>query len=117
MIRRPPRSTRTDTLFPYTALVRSSDAGTLHRGDRRLGQIAPFLRIAEIMLQLPGVHAQEPIFIDVVKHRFPWLGFQHFRSEVVAGGEMLAVRLEDDDAHLVVINGAVERFEIGRAND
>src|SRR3546814_12780801 len=25
MIRRPPRSTRTDTLFPYTALVRSVD--------------------------------------------------------------------------------------------
>src|SRR3546814_18172428 len=26
MIRRPPRSTRTDTLFPYTTLVRSADA-------------------------------------------------------------------------------------------
>src|SRR3546814_7278906 len=25
MIRRPPRSTRTDTLFPYTTLVRSDD--------------------------------------------------------------------------------------------
>src|SRR3546814_20145094 len=29
MIRRPPRSTRTDTLFPYTTLFRS--AGNLHR--------------------------------------------------------------------------------------
>src|SRR3546814_20440944 len=29
MIRRPPRSTRTDTLFPYTALVRSVDVGDL----------------------------------------------------------------------------------------
>src|SRR3546814_4939035 len=27
MIRRPPRSTRTDTLFPYTTLFRSEDAG------------------------------------------------------------------------------------------
>src|SRR3546814_5507824 len=27
MIRRPPRSTRTDTLFPYTTLFRSSPAG------------------------------------------------------------------------------------------
>src|SRR3546814_6274097 len=26
MIRRPPRSTRTDTLFPYTTLFRSQDA-------------------------------------------------------------------------------------------
>src|SRR3546814_3843101 len=28
MIRRPPRSTRTDTLFPYTTLFRSGRAGT-----------------------------------------------------------------------------------------
>src|SRR3546814_5169378 len=27
MIRRPPRSTRTDTLFPYTTLFRSADSG------------------------------------------------------------------------------------------
>src|SRR3546814_12043193 len=27
MIRRPPRSTRTDTLFPYTTLFRSGDEG------------------------------------------------------------------------------------------
>src|SRR3546814_11075239 len=32
MIRRPPRSTRTDTLFPYTTLFRSP------RGDRRRGR-------------------------------------------------------------------------------
>src|SRR3546814_10163208 len=50
MIRRPPRSTRTDTLFPYTTLFRSgreqqrqaadqSDRGTDHRkGARCLGE-------------------------------------------------------------------------------
>src|SRR3546814_13606046 len=32
MIRRPPRSTRTDTLFPYTTLFRSAAVG-LARGD------------------------------------------------------------------------------------
>src|SRR3546814_3079727 len=31
MIRRPPRSTRTDTLFPYTTLFRSGVAFGLHR--------------------------------------------------------------------------------------
>src|SRR3546814_4564155 len=31
MIRRPPRSTRTDTLFPYTTLFRSIGAHTLRR--------------------------------------------------------------------------------------
>src|SRR3546814_21077343 len=34
MIRRPPRSTRTDTLFPYTTLFRS-DGQTLCRGGSR----------------------------------------------------------------------------------
>src|SRR3546814_13028322 len=33
MIRRPPRSTRTDTLFPYTTLFRSQDAHHLAARD------------------------------------------------------------------------------------
>src|SRR3546814_2128106 len=40
MIRRPPRSTRTDTLFPYTTLFRSADAGDelqRHHGQVALG--------------------------------------------------------------------------------
>src|SRR3546814_1328845 len=32
MIRRPPRSTRTDTLFPYTTLFRSDIAGRANPG-------------------------------------------------------------------------------------
>src|SRR3546814_14430748 len=35
MIRRPPSSTRTDTLFPYTTLFRSPD-GSLGRSDAQL---------------------------------------------------------------------------------
>src|SRR3546814_8842192 len=34
MIRRPPRSTRTDTLFPYTTLFRSLDIASDHPGWR-----------------------------------------------------------------------------------
>src|SRR3546814_19827179 len=34
MIRRPPRSTRTDTLFPYTTLFRSLLLGQLHEVAR-----------------------------------------------------------------------------------
>src|SRR3546814_18149323 len=37
--RRPPRSTRTDTLFPYTALFRSVRLALGH-GDARGGQVA-----------------------------------------------------------------------------
>src|SRR3546814_10220436 len=38
MIRRPPRSTRTDTLFPYTTLFRSIFLD--RRGDRSDGEVA-----------------------------------------------------------------------------
>src|SRR3546814_982505 len=34
MIRRPPRSTRTDTLFPYTTLFRSAHARAAHEAER-----------------------------------------------------------------------------------
>src|SRR3546814_12993761 len=36
MIRRPPRSHRTDTLFPYTTLFRSGDAAILEPPEGRL---------------------------------------------------------------------------------
>src|SRR3546814_15647033 len=41
MIRRPPRSTRTDTLFPYTTLFRAGAAGFdgAHPGERELLQV------------------------------------------------------------------------------
>src|SRR3546814_21067565 len=54
MIRRPPRSTRTDTLFPYTTLFRSDRKGLPRH-------LVHWLRIDQILiaqhrLQLPGVH-------------------------------------------------------------
>src|SRR3546814_20666179 len=52
-IRRPPRSTRTDTLFPYTTLVRSVDL--VDKEDRALAlvelvddRLQPLLEIAAI---------------------------------------------------------------------
>src|SRR3546814_16479505 len=36
MILRPPRSTRTDTLFPYTTLFRSANDHSLDRIDRKI---------------------------------------------------------------------------------
>src|SRR3546814_5063087 len=50
MLRRPPRSTRTDTLFPYTTLFRSvvGHADGVHAGCQ--------LRIVGHGLDLPAVH-------------------------------------------------------------
>src|SRR3546814_1929715 len=44
MIRRPPRSTRTDTLVPYTTLFRSSSARLGCRERRSLGRMLKALR-------------------------------------------------------------------------
>src|SRR3546814_16476594 len=46
MIRRPPRSTRTDTLFPYTTLFRSLRSSDLH----------PAARSVDVELDELGVH-------------------------------------------------------------
>src|SRR3546814_14553614 len=50
MIRRPPRSTRTDTLFPYTTLFRSSARGLMASpgaaGSIRLDKLLWYLRFA-----------------------------------------------------------------------
>src|SRR3546814_1260595 len=40
MIRRPPRSTRTDTLFPYTTLFRSLSV-SIFPGNRSYGNVSP----------------------------------------------------------------------------
>src|SRR3546814_7838581 len=40
MIRRPPRSTRTDTLFPYTTLFRSGLYALMHAGEEGMQMAA-----------------------------------------------------------------------------
>src|SRR3546814_6674516 len=62
MIRRPPRSTRTDTLFPYTTLFRSH-ATDLGRQHNRIGRQAklhrPFGRIQRRTNQRFAQHRSE----------------------------------------------------------
>src|SRR3546814_13519619 len=49
MIRRPPRSTLTDTLLPYTTLFRSGTHDAAGFGERlRFEQFAPFARADEV---------------------------------------------------------------------
>src|SRR3546814_8079994 len=77
MIRRPPRSTRTDTLFPYPTLFRSDlldvdgrdgqaladgrqDEGAAGKGDRR-GAVADAYRLPLRRLQRQAVGAREAL--------------------------------------------------------
>src|SRR3546814_4374062 len=49
MIRRPPRSTRTDTLFPYTTLFRSEPGGDRPaQGEPVVEVIAPGQRVGQV---------------------------------------------------------------------
>src|SRR3546814_3338540 len=50
MIRRPPRSTRTDTLFPYTTLFRSLSYGDLRRDVKK---VLRTLSVAEREVRIP----------------------------------------------------------------
>src|SRR3546814_2475640 len=63
MLRRPPRSTRTDTLFPYTTLFRSKfpqdicriihPVGMLQHHDRLAGGFSATQRIVDAVHQIP----------------------------------------------------------------
>src|SRR3546814_10618093 len=62
MIRRPPRSTRTDTLFPYTTLFRSSQlAGTrlTDDEDRRTFIDASCKRTKRLCMERAGARSEE----------------------------------------------------------
>src|SRR3546814_15694609 len=52
MIRRPPRSTRTDTLFPYTTLFRSHQDYTVSGGTRFLRETNDVAVLAGISIPL-----------------------------------------------------------------
>src|SRR3546814_16707760 len=63
MMRRPPRSTRTDTLFPYTTLFRSENLCVgCHGAGAVAGMKAPDLRESPILLK-----GSEKAFESVVR--------------------------------------------------
>src|SRR3546814_8727138 len=66
MIRRPPRSTRTDTLFPYTTLFRSPRVRLLQIGDLHLPTAARTERTVDqkdrtFSVELRNVISRQPI--------------------------------------------------------
>src|SRR3546814_3651952 len=68
MIRRPPRSTRTDTLFPYTTLFRSesqpaSRAGAWH------GHGSGFRRVEVVARALEQPREHAALFVAHARHR------------------------------------------------
>src|SRR3546814_12866706 len=82
MIRRPPRSTRTDTLFPYTTLFRSLDLRGLvpddvvaaklmqqHHHEKRIGHCkqAATEMTADIIAVVPALMQCDPHCAEIVR--------------------------------------------------
>src|SRR3546814_7386193 len=64
MIRRPPRSTRTDTLFPYTTLFRSTGAMTIEFDHHYGLLVRQMLCDVELGFALVECDGQRPRFRD-----------------------------------------------------
>src|SRR3546814_12330645 len=74
MRRRPPRSTRTDTLLPYTTLFRSSDIGDAGVGDLVRAELSgrgPATR-AKVIERIGDPFApRSPSIFAIAKHELP----------------------------------------------
>src|SRR3546814_9842486 len=141
MIRRPPRSTRTDTLFPYTTLFRSAVhalvglrrilvAGPQVRGGRRRGVVVVVAggRVeADVAAGQARLHLQHFALgnVEVGGHRAHFRGVQPAQALLALAQveEQLALRLgggDLDDApvleDVLVHLGADTVHRIGRAH-
>src|SRR3546814_10123272 len=106
MIRRPPRSTRTDTLFPYTTLFRSVVRGGAEDADLlarvALAAQARYLDLAQAREVLPGqalrvlhdllglADGDHPAAVDA--------GARAHVDQVVGAADGVLVELHHDDA-------------------
>src|SRR3546814_13672799 len=110
MIRRPPRSTRTDTLFPYTTLFRSWPAGrVLHDRERSRAH--------------PGsvVGRRQRIHHEALRQRHHPDEARPDRPDLMVGGPTPSQPVEtagpgDPVRVMVVDDSAVIRGQIGRAS-
>src|SRR3546814_20396156 len=97
MIRRPPRSTRTDTLFPYTTLFRSV-ALTIDHAQ----YVRAFLDAPELVITVPGVELTKYLARDpqeqggrlIMERSCRWRGM-HWPARISAEFELNLWRSEE----------------------
>src|SRR3546814_7797540 len=115
MILRPPRSTRTDTLFPYTTLFRSADTAPLlqqeleeletmlHQGEADIGKLESKLREAKAKQQaLAARHETATSRLKVRRNLYDGRVDDAF------------ARFEQVEKRLDAAEGEVEAFDLGR---
>src|SRR3546814_15108409 len=106
MIRRPPRSTRTDTLFPYTTLFRSLRADDRHRLAAVVTPIAAVALLVEAR-EVGAVVADGALAEPALVHVHGILGDALHQQD-----RQVAARQQPQQLHLAVPH----HLEIGRAH-
>src|SRR3546814_9425384 len=93
MIRRPPRSTRTDTLFPYTTLFRSLYSGVTRRSALILARTLDTQRMFPL-LQRTKVHIALETGISEALLRLPTVnvGVNRRPVDVIYSGRLVALK-------------------------
>src|SRR3546814_17770045 len=109
-IQRPPRSTRTETLFPYTTLFRSFAT----KGDAFMNRIhvaAAGMALAVTAVVIPvSAYAQAPITIEGEALPFEYVVYSDLNVASEDGLEMLRGRVRGA-AKRLCINDAVRQLE------
>src|SRR3546814_1509652 len=82
MIRRPPRSTRTDTLFPYTSLFRSWSRASAAHCRRRAASRHRNVRVCATRSALPDWTPRHDLLPDPFCHSLHILRSEEHTSEL-----------------------------------
>src|SRR3546814_11456167 len=112
MIRRPPRSTRTDTLFPYTTLFRSKSAAEIRAGANQqwIRQTRPGPDLASIKDETVTARDGKPIPVRIyrpkAKGTLPILVYYHGDGWLFGNIEAVArsMRRLADDAGVIAVS-------------
>src|SRR3546814_15562270 len=105
MIRRPPRSTRTDTLFPYTTLFRSRGVIDEFRKAKTLDQIRTTTSLADLGdcdLVIEAATEKEAVKREIFKSLIP-----HLRDDAL---------LATNTSSISITRLAAATDQIGRAH-
>src|SRR3546814_11263536 len=94
MLRRPPRSTRTDTLFPYTTLFRS-DVVHLLGTDLDFDALVLGADHRGVQAAITVLLRRRDVILETARHRRPRL--MHHTERVIAGGQALDDNAEGHD--------------------
>src|SRR3546814_715694 len=102
MIRRPPRSTRTDTLFPYTTLFRSDRGRRFHKPAFHASERDGFKGHRLHSFERPGMQRSEGHGV-VVSRGSGFHSLAGGKARAAAGGKLILLPASPHFKHIVVV--------------